>query len=150
MSTTPLRSSCLCLSPKLTHRVWAVGTPGTHSWARFICGGNSGVTLTPVLFSLRMFLQLLFQGVSPVCHSFSWRIARPSCALILGSLSGFPMGLVLAGGTPLPLPPLPVCLSHLSMVARNCHLLRQMNQYKIRGWHHDLNSGGSSKWYCLL
>ena len=98
-----------------------------------------------VLSSLGMFLLLLFQGVSPVCCLCSRRIAHPSCALILGSLSDFLMSLVLVGGSPLPLPPLPSVLSLLGMVAHNYHLLHRMSWYKIVGWHFDLSSGGSSK-----
>ena len=149
MSATLLRSSCLCLSTESTHRVWAVGTPGTHSWAWLTCGGSSGVTITLVSFSLRMFLLLLFQGVSPVCHLCSWSIAHPSCALILGSSSGFPMGLVSAGGSPLPLPPLPTVLSLWGVVACDYCLLCWTSQYKILGGCFYQYSRDSSKWCCL-
>ena len=64
---------------------------------------------------------VMFQGVRPVILSISPSMALESCALNAGSLNGFLMGLVLAGGVPplplLPLPPLPRsgCLG--SMVA---------------------------------
>ena len=104
---------------------------------------------TPVLFPLRMFPWLLFQGVSPVCLSCSWRIAHSSCALILGSLSGFLMGLVLAWGSTLPLPPLPAVLSLLDVVACNYCPLRWMSWYRIGGWCFYQYYRGSSMWYSL-
>ena len=51
---------------------------------------------------------LVFQGVCPVALLISPSIALESCSLNVGSLNGFSMGLVLAGGTPLPVPPLVV------------------------------------------
>ena len=149
MSTTLLRSSCLCLSNGSTLWEGTGWAPGTFCGTWFVLGGNSRVTVTLVLFSLRMFPLLLFQGVSPVCCSCSRSIARPSCGQILGSSSGLPMGLVLAWGCPLPLPPLPTVLSLWGMVAQNCCLLHWMNQYKIVGWCFYQYSGGSSKWCCL-
>ena len=98
------------------------------------------MTITPVLFSLRTCPQLLFQGVSPVCCSCSQRIALWICALNSGSLYGFPMGLVWAGGSPLSLFPLPDCQSLLSVVAHNYCLLPGTIQYKILGGHFDLYS----------
>ena len=101
------------------------------------------VVETLVSFSLGTFPQLLFQGVSPVCRSCSLTIACWSCALILGSSSGFLMGLVWAEGSPLPLPPLPDCWSLQGVVARSYHPLCQMNQYRIVGWCFNLCSRDS-------
>ena len=50
--------------------------------------------------------RLLFQGVRPVTCSISPRMIRVSCALNMGSVSWFPMGLGSAGGAPLSVPPL--------------------------------------------
>ena len=69
--------------------------------------------------------------------------------LILGSSSGFLMGLVLAGGSPLPHPPLPAVLYLLGMVAHNYRPLHQTNWHKTEGWNYGLYSGGSGKLYCL-
>ena len=73
---------------------------------------------------------LLFQGVHPVILLTSPRMILESCALNAGSLSGFLMGLVLAGvATPLPLLPL-LPLPHLghlgNVVARMLHPLAGM------------------------
>ena len=122
---------------------------GTCSQARLTCGGNSGITLTSVLFSLRMFPQLLFQGVSPVSCLCSLTIAHWIWALTLGSSSGFPMGLVLAGGSSLPPPPLPNCQSLLGMVACNYCPLCWTSQYKIVGWCYNLYCEDFRKWYVL-
>ena len=113
-------------------------TPGTplppHSLTHFSLlhhGGNSRVTVTPALSSLKMFLLLWFQGVSPVCHLYSQRIACLSCALILGSSCGFLMGLVYVGGTPPPPPPLPGTLFLCGVVACNYHPLCWTTRYEI-------------------
>ena len=127
MSATLLRSSCLCLTKGSTlwTLFWAGVAPGIF-WAWLAQGGSLWVTLTPALFSLRMFPLLLFQGVSPVCNLCSWMIALLRAALILGSSSGFPMGLVLVGGwTPYPLPH---SLMLHDVVAHSYHLLWQMIQ----------------------
>ena len=134
--TTPLRRFCLCSAVVLTLAGGAAGT--LWSRAKFICGGHSSVTLTPVWFSVGTFLPQLFQDVSPVCLLCSRRIALPSCALIVGSSSGFPMGLVWAGGTPLPLPPLPDCQSLWGVVTHNYHPHVGTIWYKIVGWCFDL------------
>ena len=106
------------------------GTPETLSRAMLAHGGNWGVTITPVLSSLRRFLLLLSQGVSPVCLSCSQRIAFLSCALILGSSSQFLMGLVSVGASPLPLP-LPVPLPPLLVFLSLCHMVA----CSYRPWH---------------
>ena len=101
-------------------------------------GGHSGVTTTPVSFSLgTSFLQLLSQGFSPVCLLCSQRIAHLSwnLNLILGSSSEFSMGLVLVGGGAPPCPPLPFshALFLCSIVAHDCHQLHSMTLDKIGG-----------------
>ena len=149
MSTTPLRSSCLCLSKGSTLWVlfWAGVAPGMLQ-AKLTHGGCSWVTLTPALFSLRTFPLLLFQGVSPVCNLCSRMIAHLSDALILGSLSGFLMGLILVGGwAPCPLP---FSLMLHDMVAHNYRLLRQMIWSISRGWRLYQYSTIVGKWCCLL
>ena len=90
--------------------------------------------MTLVLFSLRMFPLLLFQGVSPVHNSCSLMIAHWRSALILGSSSGLTMGLVLVGGAPPPHPPLRHSLSLHGVIARNYHPLCQTSQCKNEGW----------------
>ena len=95
----------------------------------------SGINLTLVAGTFPL---LLFQGVHPVTLSISLRIALESCALKAGSLNGFLMGLVWAGGIPpLPLPPLPP-LSHCwhlgSMVTGSWHPLVGTLQNKIVDW----------------
>ena len=136
-----LRSSCLGLSTELIQRVVLAGVaPGHMSQAKLTHRGSLGVTLTLVLFSLGMFPLLLFQGVSPVCNSCSWMIAYPRASLILGSSSGFLMGLVWVGGTPPPPPPpppppLPGILFLCGMVAHNYHPLHWTCQYKIQDGH---------------
>ena len=63
-----------------------MGTLGHLSQAKFACVGHSGVTMVPAFVtSLGTFLQLLFQGVSPVILSCCWRIACSSLALKTGS-----------------------------------------------------------------
>ena len=65
-----------------------MGDPGRSLQAKFTHGGHSGVTVAPVLvISLRMFLLLLFQGVSPVILSYCWRITHSSLALKMGSVN---------------------------------------------------------------
>ena len=76
MSATLLRRFYQCSAIVLTMSGQAMGT--LWSRVRFTHGGHSGVTLTPVLSSVGMFLPRLFQGISPVCHSCSWRILLPS------------------------------------------------------------------------
>ena len=61
--------------------------------------------LIPVILAAGTLSLLAFQGVRPVTRSISPRTKRESCALKVGSVSGFPMGLGWAGGTPLPVPP---------------------------------------------
>ena len=104
---------------------------------------------TLVLFCLGTFPWLLFQGVSPVCRLCSLTITHQSCALNVGSSYGFLMGLVLAGGFPLPLPPLPDCQSLLEgIVAHNyCPLLGTI-QNEIVGFYFNLYSKVVGKWYC--
>ena len=79
-----------------------------------------GVTLTPVLFSLRTPplspFPVVHQGVSPVCTLCSQMIACLRTSLILGLSRG--MGLV-GGWTP----PHPRSLILLGMVAGNSHLM---------------------------
>ena len=148
MSATPLRSSCLCLSNGLTlWAVWAGVAPRTICWAWLTHGGSSGVILTPALFSLRTFPQLLFQGVSPVCNSCSQMIALPRAALILGSWSRFPMGLIWVGGwTP---HPLPRSLILRDVVACSYHPLRWMTQCINVGWCFYRCSANVGMWCCL-
>ena len=69
---------------------------------------TSSSNLIPVILAAGTLPLLLFQGVHPVILSISPRIALESCALKAGSLNGFPIGLVWAGGIPpLPVPPVP-------------------------------------------
>ena len=148
MSATPLRSSCLCLSKGSTlwALFWAGVAPG-RSRAKLTQGGSSWVTLTLVLFSLGMFPLLLFQDVSPVCNSCSWMIALLSAALILGSSSGFLMGLVLVlGWTPLPLPH---SLILRDIVAHSyCPLQWRIQSINV-GWCFYLYSATVRTWWCL-
>ena len=75
------------------------------------CVAASASNLIPVILAAGTLPRLLFQGVRPVILSISLRMILESCALKVGSPSGFPIGLVWAGVvTPrplLPLPPLP-------------------------------------------
>ena len=122
VSATLSRRFCLCSALLSTWAVGAVVTLGRSSWARFTRGGSSGVTVTPVsAISLRMFLLLLFQGVSPVSLLYCWRIACLSLALKTGSVNWSLFSLVYAGGSPLPLPPRPHpgCPICLDVLARN-------------------------------
>ena len=71
-------------------------------------------------------------NTTPACRSCSQRIALLGCALILESLSGFPMGLILVGGAPCPPPlPLPGTLFLCGVVAHNYHPLHWMTQCEI-------------------
>ena len=148
VSATPSRRFCRCsvivsgLSGQVMGTLW--------SWARFTHGGNSGVITTPVLFALGMFPQLLFQGVSPVTLSCSWSIALWNCCLNAGSTYGFLMGLVLVGGSPLPLPPLPDCQSLWGVVAHSYCPHAGMIQYKIGDWWSNICPGGDDILYFLL
>ena len=58
------------------------------------------------MMAVGMLSRLLFQGVHPVTRSISPHMRRESCALKVGSVSGFPTGLVWVGGAPPPVPPL--------------------------------------------
>ena len=78
----------------------------------------------PVSFSPGTFPLLLFQGVCPVHNFLSLMIAHWRIALILGLSSGLAMGmmgLVLAGGAPLP--PLALSLDLCGVVAHSYRLL---------------------------
>ena len=72
---------------------------------------TSRFSLILVILAAGTLFLLLFQGVRPVILLISPSIALESCALNVGSVNGFLMGLVLAGGVPphplLSLPPLP-------------------------------------------
>ena len=100
----------------------AVRAPVTTLLAQGVVprAATSRSSLILVILAAGMLPLLLFQGVCPVSHSISLRIALESCALNAGLPNGFPSGLVLAGGgPPLPLLPLP-CSGHLgSVVARS-------------------------------
>ena len=115
VSATPLKRFCWCSAIVSAWATWTVGALGCSSRAWFTCGGHSGCTTTPVSgISLRKFLQLLFQGVSPVILSCCWRIGCSSLALKMGSRNWSP-----TGGSYPPLPPRPGCLIVLGMVAHN-------------------------------
>ena len=133
MSASPSRSICLT-SVSVTTR--AGGVPGSPR-------GKPCVTTGINLLGAGMFPLLLFQGVCPVILSISPAMILESCALIAGSLSGFLMGLVWAGGVP-PLPPLPLpgCLVPRCVVARNLHPQAGMLQNKIADWSTDQSSRG--------
>ena len=99
-----------------------------------------GVTLTPVLFSLRMPplspFPVVHQGVSPVRTLYSQMIACTRTALIRELLTG----LVLVGGWT----PCPCSLMLHEMVAHNYHPLQQTTWDKDECWHFYLCSRGSS------
>ena len=113
---------------------------GTSGWtfsaqSSVLCVATSGpgTNLFPVTLAVGTLPLLLFQGVHPVSLSISPRMILESCALKVGSLIGFLMGLVWAGvATPLPLLPLPPlpCPGRLgNMVARMLHLPVRMLRY---------------------
>ena len=145
MSTTPLRSSCLCLSNESILWAWT-------GWAlETFCGTSLapevGTNLVLVLFSLGTPLLSLFpgvhQGVSPVRNSCSQMIACSRTSLILGLSRG--LGLV-GGWTP----PHPRSLILLGMVAGNSHLMRGMTCCKDVGLCFYQCSRGSVMWCYLL
>ena len=95
VSITPSRKFCQCSAIVSAWATWTVGAPGRLSWAWFTHGGHSGCITTLVFVtSLGMFLQFLFQGVSPVILSCCWRIAHSSLALKMGSRNWSSSGLV--------------------------------------------------------
>ena len=65
---------------------------------------TTGSNMCPVILASGTLSLLAFQGVHPVTCSISPRMRRESCALKVGSVSGFPTGLGWAGGAPLPVP----------------------------------------------
>ena len=108
MSVCPLGSmplfsaSCLALARGASGRTFLTRCNNVCATAH--C---SGTNLFPVTLAVGMLPWLLFQGVLPVVLLISLRMILESCALKVGSLSGFPMGLVWAVvAAPLPLLPL--------------------------------------------
>ena len=106
---------------------------------------TSGIDLIPVTLAAGTFPLLLFQGVCPVVLLISPRMILESCALNVGTLSWFLMGLVWAGSAaPLPLHPLPPlpCPGHLgNMVADSLHPRVGTLWYKIVDWLIGQSSG---------
>ena len=145
MSTTPLRSSCLCLSNGSILWTWT-------GWALVLFCGTllalevfCGTIVVPVLFSLAKPPLSLFpgacQGVSPVHNSCSQTIAHSRTALILGLSRGW----VLVGGWT---PPHPHSLILQGMVSRNYCLLWWATWCKDVGGHFS-QCRDSSMWCCL-
>ena len=104
MSVCPVRGvpSFSTLFPVLAMR-----RSGTTLLTRSLCAATTGFNLIPVILAVGTLSLLSFQGVRPVTRSISLRMTRVSCALKVGSVSGFLMVLVWVGGAPLPVPPLP-------------------------------------------
>ena len=80
---------------------------GTTLFTRFWGAATTGFNLIPVILEAGTLSLLSFQGVRPVTRSISPHMRRESCALKVGSISGFPTVLVLVGGAPRPVPPRP-------------------------------------------
>ena len=85
----------------------AARSSGMTLFTRCSCAATTGFNLILVILAGRMPSLLAFQGVRPVIRSISPCMMRESCALKVGSISGFPTVLVWAGGAPLPAPLLP-------------------------------------------
>ena len=84
----------------------AVRSSGMTLFTRFPCAATTRFNLIPVILAAGTLSLLLFQGVCPVTRSISPHMRRVSCALKVGSVSGFPTVLVWVGGAPHPVPPL--------------------------------------------
>ena len=139
---------------------WMLSTRGV---ILCVVASGPGTNLFPVTLAIGMLPLLLFQGVLPVVLSISPRMILESCALNVGSPSGFLMGQVLAGvATPLPLLPLhslprPGCLGNV--VAHMLHPLEGTLRYINveltisdvsfwEGYFIKVNSGPNTNQYC--
>ena len=91
-------------------------------FSQFSRAATTGFNLIPVILAAGTSSLLVFQGVRPVLCSISPRMRRVSCALKVGSESGFPPVLVWVGGAPLPVPPLPVFPLRLPPLPRSGRL----------------------------
>ena len=74
--------------------VLAMRCSGTTLFTRCSCAATTGFNLIPVILAAGTLSLLSFQGVRPVTCSISPRMTRESCALKVGSVSGFPTVLV--------------------------------------------------------
>ena len=102
--------------------VLAVRCSGMTLLTRFLCAATTGFNLIPVILAAGMLSLLSFQGVRPVTCSISPRMRWESCALKVGSISGFLTVLVWVGAAPLPVPPLPGFPLLLPPLPRSGHL----------------------------
>ena len=126
-SMPPFPVPCLALTSGVSGRTFSTQCKVLH-----VAASGPGTNLIPVTLAVGMSPLLLFQDVCPVIRSTSPRMILESCALKAGSLSGFLMGLVLAGvATPLPL--LPCCWHPWIMVAHYCHPHVGTTWCKIQG-----------------